>query len=63
MSFQLQFGSLAKELQKAGLPQDAAVRIARILGNSGGPMRRGPETTDTTNPAMKSVSPSTANTG
>ena len=58
MSFQLQFGSLAKELQKAGLPQDAAVRIARILGNSGGPMRRGPETTDTTNPAMKMVSPS-----
>jgi len=56
MSFQLQFGSLAKELQKAGLPQDAAVRIARILGNSGGPMRRGPETTDTTNPAMSQVS-------
>ena len=57
MSFQLQFGSLAKELQKAGLPQDAAVRIARILGNSSGPMRRGPETTDTTNPAMTQVSP------
>ena len=57
MSFQLQFGSLAKELQKAGLPQDAAVRIARILGNSGGPMRRGPDTTDTTNPAMAQVSP------
>lgn len=57
MSFQLQFGSLAKELQKAGLPQDAAVRIARILGNSGGPMRRGPETTDTTNPSMAQVSP------
>jgi hypothetical protein len=52
----LQFGSLAKELQKAGLPQDAAVRIATILGNSGQPMRRGPETTDTTNPAMAQVS-------
>lgn len=60
MSFQLQFGSLAKELQKAGLPQDAAVRIATILGNSGQPMRRGPETTDTTNPAMAQVSSNNA---
>lgn len=56
MSFQLQFGSLAKELQKAGIPQDAAVRLARILGNSAGPMRRGPEVTDTTRPAMSQVS-------
>lgn len=56
MSFQLQYGSLVKELQKAGLPQEAAVNIAGILGNVGGPMRRGPETTDTTSPAMSQVS-------
>lgn len=57
MSFQLQYGALAQELQKAGLPGDAAVRIAKILSNSSQPMRSGPVEVDTTPRGIRNVTP------
>lgn len=55
MSYQLQFRALVTEFRKAGLNPDSAVRIARILGNSTQPVRRGPEIKDTTPRDMRQV--------
>jgi hypothetical protein len=57
MSFQLQYGAIAEELRKAGLPGDAATRIARILANSAQPMRSGPVEVDTTPRGLRQVDP------
>jgi hypothetical protein len=59
MSFQLQFRSIAEELRKAGLPGDAATRVAKILANSAQPMRSGPVEVDTTPRNIRQVSPDT----
>lgn len=57
MSYQLQFGSLADELKKAGLNGDAAVRIAKILANSAQPMRSGQVEVDSTPAGMRNITP------
>jgi hypothetical protein len=55
MSFQLQYGSIAEELRKAGLPGDFASRIARVLANSAQKMRSGPVEVDTTPQGLRQV--------
>lgn len=57
MSYQLQHGALANELAKAGIPLDAASRIASILSNSQQATRSGPQTQDLTPSQMRRVTP------
>lgn len=57
MSFQLQQAAIAAELRKAGIPADAANRLASILGNSVQQVRSGPQTQDLTPSAMRKITP------
>jgi hypothetical protein len=59
MSYQLQQGAIAAELRKAGLPPDAANRIAAILGNAQQTSRTGPQVQDLTPAGLRYVTPAT----